>query len=336
MSSDRQSLLEMGFTEVQVNKALAATGNSGLTPAQVVLLPSLYRARPLPTLTLDYIDKHADKPQQFWDEPAGQDGSANATNEPASAADAEAKSLKCLECGKLFKNAALANYHGEKSGHENFEETTEEIAPLTEEQKAAKLEELKAKMAEKKKAQAKKDAEEAKRNEEIRRKGGKEQQEALARLQVKEAEKEAAQRKAEKLADLKARAAVRAQIEADKKARADKAAREKALREGVPLSGDSSPSSAQSKPLAATSSSISSSAQTTRLQIRLPSGGQPLNHTVPSTSTLADVKSWVGEKTGLGSGFAFSSVFPRKTYSAADESKTMTELGLAPSASPLR
>ena len=42
----------------------------------------------------------------------------------------QAKSLKCLDCGKLFKNADLANYHAEKSGHENFEESTEEVPPL--------------------------------------------------------------------------------------------------------------------------------------------------------------------------------------------------------------
>ena len=40
---------------------------------------------------------------------------------------AGAKSLKCVDCGKLFKNADLANYHAEKSGHENFEESTEEV-----------------------------------------------------------------------------------------------------------------------------------------------------------------------------------------------------------------
>ena len=38
-----------------------------------------------------------------------------------------AKSLKCIDCGKLFKNADLANYHAEKSGHENFEESVEEV-----------------------------------------------------------------------------------------------------------------------------------------------------------------------------------------------------------------
>ena len=41
-----------------------------------------------------------------------------------------AKSLKCMDCGKLFKNADLANYHAEKSGHENFEESVEEVVLL--------------------------------------------------------------------------------------------------------------------------------------------------------------------------------------------------------------
>jgi hypothetical protein len=39
----------------------------------------------------------------------------------------QAKSLECLDCGKLFKNVELANYHAEKSGHENFEESVEEV-----------------------------------------------------------------------------------------------------------------------------------------------------------------------------------------------------------------
>ena len=50
-------------------------------------------------------------------------------------------------------------------------------------------------MEEKRKVQAKKDAEEAKANEAIRRKGGKDQQQLKAELQLKEAEKAALQRK---------------------------------------------------------------------------------------------------------------------------------------------
>jgi hypothetical protein len=51
------------------------------------------------------------------------------------------------------------------SGHENFSESTEEIAPLTEEEKKQRLEELRVKMAEKKAKQAVLDKEEQKKNE---------------------------------------------------------------------------------------------------------------------------------------------------------------------------
>jgi Tfp pilus assembly protein PilO len=51
------------------------------------------------------------------------------------------------------------------SGHENFSESTEEIAPLTEEEKKQRLEELRAKMTEKKAKQAILDKEEQKKNE---------------------------------------------------------------------------------------------------------------------------------------------------------------------------
>ena len=51
------------------------------------------------------------------------------------------------------------------SGHENFSESTEEIAPLTEEEKTQRLEELRSKMAEKKAKQAILDKEEQKKNE---------------------------------------------------------------------------------------------------------------------------------------------------------------------------
>ena len=52
-----------------------------------------------------------------------------------------AKSLKCEDCGKLLRSALDAEAHAAKSGHANFAETTEEIKPLTEEEKKQKLEE---------------------------------------------------------------------------------------------------------------------------------------------------------------------------------------------------
>ena len=54
-------------------------------------------------------------------------GGESSSGGAAAGADAEAKSIKCSVCGKTFKNVDLANYHAEKSGHDQFEESTEEV-----------------------------------------------------------------------------------------------------------------------------------------------------------------------------------------------------------------
>lgn len=37
------------------------------------------------------------------------------------------QSIKCTDCGKVLRNADFASFHAEKSGHTNFEESTEEV-----------------------------------------------------------------------------------------------------------------------------------------------------------------------------------------------------------------
>ena len=51
----------------------------------------------------------------------------------------EARSLLCKDCGKRFRSTAQAEFHASKTEHANFEESTDEIAPLTEVERAAKL-----------------------------------------------------------------------------------------------------------------------------------------------------------------------------------------------------
>lgn len=90
----------------------------------------------------------------------------------------------------------------------------------------------------------------------------------------------------DKIEDARAKAAIKAQIEADKKARAEKSAREKALRDGQPIQ-DSPSTTAAPKP--ANSAPVSGVAgkdfKETRLQIRMASGGQPYTTTLPSDSS---------------------------------------------------
>lgn len=104
--------------------------------------------------------------------------------------------------------------------------------------------------------------------------------------------------------------AVLLQIDLDKKARAERNAREKALREGR------APPPVVETPAAAPSSSTPGEKKvytTTRLQIRLPSGGPPLVTTVESGSTLGMLRTWVGEQEAAGAveEIVFSSAFPR-------------------------
>ena len=83
----------------------------------------------------------------------------------------EAKSLVCGECGRKLRSHAQAEFHATKTGHVDFSESTEEIAPLTEEEKKAKLEELRRRLAEKRSGTSEQDRLDKKKNE-VRRLSG--------------------------------------------------------------------------------------------------------------------------------------------------------------------
>lgn len=348
MAGDRDTLISMGFDPSRVDWALRATGHRGLQPAMDHLLEhegepipdagasggsslaSANTAQSTPAMDVDGDDDDAEALRHL----IGKKGPVPA----ATAGDVEAKSIKCSVCEKTFKNTALANYHAEKSGHDQFEESTEEIKPLTEEERKTKLEELHQKLAAKRAVKAQEEAKEAKANEAIKRKQGKDLNKIKEELKAKEMIKEAEQKRKEKAEDAKARAAIKAQIEADKKARAEKAAREKALREGKPIVDSQSETNSGTPSSAAVASSSSGVAgkdfKDTRLQIRLASGGTPYTTTLPSDSTLHDVAEFVAAQTLSVSvdTVSFTQQFPRKTFSRADFNKSLRELGLTPSA----
>ncbi|KAK0239326.1 hypothetical protein EDD85DRAFT_829883 [Armillaria nabsnona] len=327
MPSDRDSLIGMGFEAARVDWALKATGNRGLQPAMDHILE--HGEQPIPDM--GSVSESASSSPMDVDEDDDAETAANL-------AGLEAKSIKCSECGKVFRNTALANFHAEKSGHTAFEESTEEVKPLTEEEKNAKLAELREKMAEKRVRKATEEAVEHKENEKIRRKANKDMNKIKEDLKAKEAIKEAEQRKRDKIEEAKAKAAVKAQIEADKKARAEKAAREKALREGKPITDNLSTTApaASTTPAAASSSSGVKGREfkETRLQIRMSSGGQPYTTTLSSDAPLREVAEFLaGQVLSVDvETVMFAQHFPRKAFSRSDFSKSLRELGLTPSA----
>ncbi|KAG0142545.1 hypothetical protein CROQUDRAFT_50180 [Cronartium quercuum f. sp. fusiforme G11] len=298
---------------------------------------------------LDWLEKNGDKEIEASDkedEPIG-DAELATTLDPNSTV--QTKSLKCNDCNKIFANQALASYHADKSGHLNFEESTEEIKPLTEEEKKVRLAELRSKMDAKRVEKAKKEAEELKANEVIRRKGGKDLHLIKQELELKEAAKKIAQDKQDKLNEAKAKARVKAQIEEDKQRRLEKAAAEKALVffsftprfYSQPLPSPTSTVSASvpvSKPV--TSSGSARVYTEARLQLRLPDQAQqPLVFTLKAEQTLTELVNMLFDHSDFAnsariskSSVKFSTTFPRKMFSENEMTKPIKDLGLMPSA----
>ncbi|QRV74117.1 UBX (ubiquitin regulatory X) domain protein [Ceratobasidium sp. AG-Ba] len=310
MASDRDQLLAMGFAADRVDWALKATNNAGLQPAMdhilendgkpVPDLGSVAAAQPASVTRGEDEEEDMEALQARFGGPAG--AASSSTDGPS---EGVAKSIKCSQCGKTFRDTALANFHAEKSGHDQFEESTEEIKPLTEEEKKRSLRNF--------------------------ARGGQDMGEVREQLKLKEAEKEARQRKQDKLDDAKAKAAIRAQIEADKKARAEKAAKEKALREGREYQQPNVAGVGGTTTLAAaTPGAKSSESKNTRLQIRPASGGAPIVVTMDSDSIALYVES---QNPAISSQtVTFATTFPRKVFARSDFNQTLKDLGLTPSA----
>jgi hypothetical protein len=96
----------------------------------------------------------------------------------------------------------------------------------------------------------------------------------------------------DKIEDARAKAAIKAQIEADKKARAEKFAREKALRDGQPVPESiASTSAGPSAPALPTGTIVGKEFKDTRLQIRMATGGQPYTTSLPSDASTCSFSS---------------------------------------------
>lgn len=78
----------------------------------------------------------------------------------------------------------------------------------------------------------------------------------------------------DKLEEAKAKQRVREQIEADKRARAEKAARDKALREGQPLPQSQSPAESRAAGMSSSAPTVKKEYTETRLQVGVSERGR--------------------------------------------------------------
>lgn len=125
---------------------MAVTSNKGVEPAMEWLLAHAGEPDPVPCSTVT-----ADAPSPS--EPTTSSAQPATSSVPAGQIDPDqvAKSLKCEDCGKLFRTQDEVQFHAAKSGHSNFSESTEEKKPLTEEEKKEMLVKLEERMKEKRK-----------------------------------------------------------------------------------------------------------------------------------------------------------------------------------------
>lgn len=135
---------------------------------------------------------------------------------PPGGGGAKAQSYKCNDCGKILSNMANLELHANKTGHSDFEESTQSVKPLTPEEKLAKINEikslLKAKRSEREEAEKAENIE----REKQRRFMGKEVAKTREQMEMEQRKRDALARKKEKEESRKERERIRAELEKDK------------------------------------------------------------------------------------------------------------------------
>jgi DNA repair exonuclease SbcCD ATPase subunit len=306
--SDLNNLVDMGFDKEKATLALKKSGN--LTSA------------------IDWLDKNAEKSlSDLQAEDAAADAADDKANDnPALEAGEVARSMVCNDCGKKFRGMSQAQFHAEKSGHDDFAESAEELAPLTEEEKAAKLQAMRAALAEKRAGQAEEDKIAQRRNEEIRKKHTRESDDVKEELRKQEQIKEAKAKRQEKLDDAAAKQRIKDKIAADKLARKQKADEEKAMRANPDAYNPGAPVAAAA---AAAPAKVSANHAEARLRLQTASGN--VMKTFPAETTLFEVAHAIAEENGVQA-TSFTQNFPKKSWESTDFGMTLKEAGLVPSA----
>ncbi|EPY51903.1 zf-C2H2 type zinc finger protein/UBA domain-containing protein [Schizosaccharomyces cryophilus OY26] len=222
--------------------------------------------------------------------------------------------LKCSDCGKLLSSIEMAEFHGVKSGHENFEETEEQVRQRSPEEIKAAIEEMRKKAQEKKKQQEALEEEDKKKNFRILQKSNDETAQAMRQLQDQTRLRELQKMRQQKLEDQEQRKKILAEIEADKKRRAATTSSAANSASSTTVPSTKKPSSTSTSAAADTAAPSRAPPSSGRFSIR--HQGQVCNLVIPAEQSLRDVAQQVSEKLQVPLPTAFMTTFPRATYGA--------------------
>ncbi|XP_065563779.1 UBX domain-containing protein 1-like isoform X3 [Artemia franciscana] len=283
----------------QEDKALAETNNAGLEQA------------------MEWMISHEDVQEEITSAPT-QSIPATSKDEAEPLLDATqsvAKSIKCDDCGKMFRNTEQAELHAVRTNHANFSESSEEKKPLTEEERKVQLEQLQGLMKQKRLEREEREKREAIEREKKRIQAGKEMAEFRRKNDEIEMKKLAEQRRREKEEERQARERVRRQIEEDKLARKKKVEEKDVVSpkpEAVPQD-------------------LKDYKQAT-IQVRL-TDGSTLKQIFNAKEPLSAVKLYIDLNRKDGNfPYKLMTTFPRKVFTEEDYDTPLNELDLVPSA----
>jgi hypothetical protein len=189
-------LTNMDFPEIRARKALMA-GSTNMDSA------------------MEWIFSHQD--EATIDDPIPLvDKAAAPASSGSSGAPGIAKSIRCVETGKLFRSTEAAQVYAEKTGRTDFEECTEEIAPLTPEEVAQKKADLMSKIAAKRAGREEDEKKQAIVSEKARREMGQQMVAAKEQLERDERKRVAYLKKKEKMDAISERKRLQDEIAKDK------------------------------------------------------------------------------------------------------------------------
>uniref|UniRef100_A0A1E1XH35 Putative ubiquitin regulatory protein n=1 Tax=Amblyomma aureolatum TaxID=187763 RepID=A0A1E1XH35_9ACAR len=329
MSSVVEILEEMGFTTARAKKAIEVCGDQSVEAAMEWLLAHadepMDTSEPAPKTSTPPASAASGASEAAGNTADSKDQTQQSSTESKdNTSDAAAKSLKCDECGKLFRTAPEVEFHAVKSGHQSFSESVEEIKPLTEEEKQEQAKKLEEKIRQRRLEREEKEKKEAVEREKERRKFGQEIATTRQKMEEQEMLKLAEEKKREKMEAMLAKKKVLEDIERDKQERREK------FNMGVPPAASAPMPAAAPTPAAPVEPK--KEYDQCKLQIRL-TNGQTLTQTFGANEELAAVRLYVElNRTDGDQPFTLMTNFPRKVFAEEDYIKPLNALGLVPSA----